>query len=80
MAIEVSLREIFNKYADCEWAVVPMDFDGGMTPWFGAGGIMMISLEVRRTIKRADMWALSVVCELCGSSEIFSDSRGAVQV
>ena len=38
--------EIVKKYAACGWAVVQMDLDGGMTPWYGLGGMMPISLEV----------------------------------
>ena len=37
-----------------------LDLDGGMTPWFGVGGIMPISLEVQSTIKRAEHWAYTM--------------------
>ena len=37
-----------NKYAAIGWAVVRIDFDGGMTPWCGVGGVMMISFEVHK--------------------------------
>ena len=30
-------------YAACGWAVVQMDPDGGMTLWYGVGGIMPMS-------------------------------------
>ena len=32
-----------------------MDLDGGMTPWYGVGGVVPISLDVERTIKRAEI-------------------------
>ena len=56
--------------------VVQVDLDGRMTPRYGVRGILPISLQVQRTIQRADTWAL---CRLCASSAIFSDYRGAVQ-
>ena len=58
IVIDGSLRRIVNKCAVCGWAVVQMDFDEGMTPWYGVGGIMPIALEVQRTIKRAEIGAL----------------------
>ena len=48
-----SIREVVNQCAACGWAVVQMNLDGGMTPWYGIGGTMPISLEVQRTIMRA---------------------------
>ena len=38
----VSSRWIVKKYAACGWAVVQVDLDGGMTPWYGVGGTMSI--------------------------------------
>ena len=51
-----------------------------MTLWCGVGGIIPISLEVQRTIKRAEIWALQMtLCKTCGPSENFADNRGVVQ-
>ena len=50
--------EIVEKYAACGWAVVQMDLDGGLTPWYGVGGIVPIELDVQGTIKRVEIWAL----------------------
>ena len=58
-----------------------MDLDGTMTPWCGVEGVMPISLEVQRAIKRAEMWAFYMaLCKLCGRSEIFSGNQEVVQV
>ena len=66
-AIDGCLRGITNQSAVCGWAVVQMDLDGGMTPRCGVGGILPISLEVQRTIKRAENWALYMALrKLCG--------------
>ena len=55
-----------------------MDLD---TPWHGVGRIMLISLEVQRTIERTDIWAiLMALCQLCGPSDIFGKLRsGAIK-
>ena len=34
IAIDVSFRGIAVKYAACGWAVVQMDHDGGLEPWY----------------------------------------------
>ena len=53
-AAHISSANVLNKYAACGWAVVQMELDGGMTPWCGVGGIMSVSSEVQRAIKRAE--------------------------
>ena len=41
---------------------------------------MPVSLEVQRTIKRAEIWALYMaLTKLCGTDEIFSDNTGVMQ-
>ena len=60
-----------NQYAACGWAMVQMDFDGGMTPWDGVGGVVPNSLEVLRIVKRADSGPYMALCKLCGPS-VFS--------
>ena len=49
IAIDGSLRGVAGKYAACDWAVVQMDHDGGLKPWYGVGGNMPLSFEVQRT-------------------------------
>ena len=46
IALGGSFRRMVNQYAACGWAMVQMDFDGGMTPWDGDGGVVPNSLEV----------------------------------
>ena len=72
-AVDGSKRRIVSKYAACGWAVVQMDLDGGMTPWYGVEGITSISLEVQRTIKRTAIFAS---CKPCGPSDFLSDNGG----
>ena len=57
-AVDGSLREILIKFTACGWLVVQMDPDGWTTPRYGVGGIMSVSLQVQRTIKRAEICAL----------------------
>ena len=40
---------------------------------------MQTSLEVQRTIKRAESWAVGMAMCKCGPSDIFLDIRGFVQ-
>ena len=41
---------------------------------------MLISLELQRTVKRADILALdTALCKLCRPSGIFFDNRGVVK-
>ena len=39
--------EIVEKYAACGWAVVQMDLDGGLPPWYGVGAVLPIELDVQ---------------------------------
>ena len=57
-AVDGSMREIVNEYAACGCAVVQRNLDGGMTPWYGVGGIVPISLEMQRT----GSWMLNELC------------------
>ena len=72
VAIGGSLWVMDQEFAACGWAVVQMDPDGRMTPWYGVGGIVPTSLEVQRDHQqRAEIWALCMsLCKLCGPSEI----------
>ena len=41
---------------------------------------MPVALEVKRTIKRSEIWALYMaLTKLCGTAEIFSDNTGFMQ-
>ena len=80
IAIRGSLREILIKFTACGWLVVQMDPDGWTTPRYGVGGIMSVSLQVQRTIKRAEIRALyMVLLKLCWPAEMFSDHRRVVR-
>ena len=60
MAVEGSSIEAAGTHAGCRWAVVQLDLDGGSQPWFTMYGKVLVELNVRRTVKRAEMWALCV--------------------
>ena len=71
MAIGGSLRGTAGMYAACAWAVVQIDLDGGDETWYGVGGATPTELEVQRTIKRAEIWALYMAsCNLVGPTHI----------
>ena len=71
-----SWRDFVGKYATYGWAVVQTEPDGGLTPWCGVGGILSIELQVQRTLRTTETWALFT---LIGHTEIYSDNSSAVQ-
>ena len=80
MAIDGSLRGVVGIFAACGWAVMQVDLGGGIEPWYGMCGIMPVELEVQRTLKRAEMWALLMALRRHeGLAEISTDKLGGVQ-
>ena len=80
IAFDEFLTGVAAKYAACGWAVVQMDHDGGLEPWFGVGGNMPMSLDVQRAVERAENWWLYIAwTKLVGPAEIYSDDGGVVQ-
>ena len=72
MATDGSLRWTAGKHAACGCAVVQIELDGGEEPWYGVPGNMLIELEVRRTTKRAEIWALYMaLCRLSWPAELW---------
>ena len=61
IGINGSLDGISGRGAVCGWSVVHLDFDEEEDPWCAIHGTMWAGLEVQRTIRRAFLWAFTIV-------------------
>ena len=79
IAINDSLDGFSGRDAVCGWLVVHLDFDKEEDPWCVIHGKMWADLEVQRTIKRAVLWAFTIVLScLIGPSTIHTENMGNI--
>ena len=64
VATDGSLQGETGKWGACGWAVVQLDYDEEMEPLHGMYGSVEAELEVQRTVKRCECFA------------VFSSTRG----
>ena len=57
--------------------MLKLAYDKEEEPWYAIYGTMLASLEVQRTIKRAELWAFNMALSvLIGPSTVHTDNMG----
>ena len=79
VATDGSLLGKTGKWRAYGWAVVQLDYDGEMGPFYGMYGSMEAELEIQRTIKRAELTAfVCLLNRVIGTIKVLVDNKGII--